>query len=95
MEYLDFGDILLEELEVFLGTLFCGDLKKLATKLERIVLSVGQDICRQVTNCKWKLPKHVLLVMTLRLVSIFASTCYDFYFFQASVSEQRACHTAE
>ena len=32
----------------------------------RILFSVGQDICRGVTNGEWKLPKHILLCVTLR-----------------------------
>ena len=31
----------------------------------RIINSIGQDICRAVTNGRWKLPKHVSLGMTL------------------------------
>ena len=30
------------------------------------VSSTGQDICRVVTNGDWKLPKHILLSMTVR-----------------------------
>ena len=29
-------------------------------------LSIGQDICRAATCGEWKLPKHILLSMTLR-----------------------------
>ena len=32
----------------------------------RIVQSIGQDICRAVTNGEWKLPKHILLSTTVR-----------------------------
>jgi len=35
-------------------------------KVCRLVNSIGQDILRAVTRGKWKLPKHVLLGMTLR-----------------------------
>lgn len=31
-----------------------------------LVNSIGQDICRVVTQGKWNLPKHVILGMTLR-----------------------------
>lgn len=33
---------------------------------ERLIHSIGQDICRAATNGSWKLPKHILLCMTLR-----------------------------
>ena len=36
------------------------------TKVNRLVLSLAQDSCRAVTNGLWKLPKHILLCMTLR-----------------------------
>ena len=32
----------------------------------RIVLSIGQGICRAVTNGEWKFPKHILLAETVR-----------------------------
>ncbi len=35
-------------------------------------MSIGQDICRAVTNGEWKLPKHILLCATLR--HLFRST---------------------
>ena len=35
-------------------------------KIDRLILSVGQDICRAATNGMWSLPKHILLCMTLR-----------------------------
>lgn len=31
-----------------------------------LVLSIGQDLCRAVTNVEWKLPKHILLCATVR-----------------------------
>ena len=31
-----------------------------------MIYSVGQDICRAVTNGEWKLPKHVLICLTIR-----------------------------
>ena len=33
---------------------------------ERLVLSIGQDLCCAVTKAEWKLPKHILLCMTIR-----------------------------
>ena len=49
--------------------MFTGDTKadvKKDAKLNRLVLSIGQDICRAATKGKWALPKHILLCMTLR-----------------------------
>ena len=31
----------------------------------RTINSIGQDICRAVTNGRWKLPKHISLAMAL------------------------------
>ena len=35
-------------------------------KTERLVYSIGQDLCRAVTDGEWKLPKHILLCATVR-----------------------------
>lgn len=35
-------------------------------KMKRLVFSIGQDLCRAVSEGKWKLPKHVLLCVTVR-----------------------------
>ena len=35
-------------------------------KTQRLVYSIGQDICRAVTNDQWKLHKHVLICITMR-----------------------------
>ena len=35
-------------------------------KVQRLILSIGQDLCRAATDGKWKMSKHVLLGMTLR-----------------------------
>ena len=56
-----------EDLEKLLLFLITG--KQAATvslKNSRLVESIGQDLCRAVTNGHWKLPKHILLCMTLR-----------------------------
>ena len=37
-----------------------------SSRIQRLVLSLGQDLCRAVTRGQWMLPKHVLLCMTLR-----------------------------
>ena len=33
--------------------------------VKRIILSIGQDICRGISNGKWKLHKHILLESTI------------------------------
>ncbi|CAJ1066364.1 hypothetical protein KUCAC02_020132%2C partial [Xyrichtys novacula] len=35
-------------------------------KLKRLVFSIGQDLCRAVSEGKWKSPKHILLCETVR-----------------------------
>ena len=35
-------------------------------KVNRLVRSLGEDLCRATTKGQWKLPKHILLCMTLR-----------------------------
>ena len=40
-----------------------------SNRLERIVSSLSQDICYKVTRDQWKLPKHLLLGMTVRHIS--------------------------
>ena len=53
-------------LQRFLKMVLSGSGVNKYMKLNRIVHSVGQDICRAVTNDRWKIPKHILLCMTLR-----------------------------
>ena len=50
----------------FLSVLLTGKTNGLSKKHKRLISSFGQDICRAVTNAEWKLPKHILLCMTLR-----------------------------
>ena len=51
----------------FLNELITGrPAPELNKKQERLVNSIGQDICRAATNGKWKLPKHILMAMSLR-----------------------------
>ena len=38
----------------------------MSEKMKLLVNSIGQDICQAVSGGKWKLPKHVLLCMTVR-----------------------------
>lgn len=37
-----------------------------SNRTNRLVQSTGQDLCRALTHGKWKLPKHILLCMTLQ-----------------------------
>ena len=63
----DQDDILSSDLKKFLTILITGHESDSNTaKVNRLVLSLGQDVCRSVTNGLWKLPKHILLCMTLR-----------------------------
>ena len=70
-EYLkSHADIAPQYLKNFLKIVFTGketyDEQKDNSRLNRFILSVGQDICRAATNGLWSLPKHILLCMTLR-----------------------------
>ena len=54
-------------LEYFLTLLLCGKVDATVTcKTKRLANSYGQDICNALTNGKVKMPKHLLLGMTLR-----------------------------
>ena len=60
-------DVIPDELNSFLKyVFFSGKLDKTSTQTDRLVNSVGQDMCRAVTNGEWKLPKHILIAMTIR-----------------------------
>jgi hypothetical protein len=62
-------DVLLPEYLVrFLNLLLAGtpDVAETNEKSRRLVLSIGQDLCRAVTNGEWKLPKHILMCTTIR-----------------------------
>jgi len=39
---------------------------EMSAKMKRLVFSIGQDLCRAVSDGKWKLPKHILLCVTVR-----------------------------
>ncbi len=39
---------------------------EISEKVKRLVHSLGQDLCRAVSDGKWKLPKHTLFCMTIR-----------------------------
>ena len=63
----DQDDILPPDLKKFLTILMTGHESDSNTaKVNRLVLSLGQGVCRSVTNGLWKLPKHILLCITLR-----------------------------
>ena len=69
----------LEDLEIKSDKLLPGELVRFLTlitagtpeirgkheKVQRLVLSIGQDLCRAVTYGEWKLPKHNLLCNTI------------------------------
>lgn len=59
------ADIVPNQLQKFLTYIISGD-ENPSRRVVRLVNSIGQDICRAVTNGRWKLPKHVLVGMTLR-----------------------------
>jgi hypothetical protein len=59
----DKGVVIPEQLEKLLRALF---MNVNSTKVDRLVCSLGQDLCRTVTNGHWKLPKHIILGMSLR-----------------------------
>ncbi|KAL5014823.1 hypothetical protein ScPMuIL_000962 [Solemya velum] len=59
-------NVLPPSLEKFLTCLLSGNRTRPEnSRLQRIVSSIGQDICRAATNGEWKLPKHVLICLTL------------------------------
>ena len=55
-----------DTLQRFLTFVACGQPTASSDHSERIIFSIGQDLCRAVTNAEWKLPKHILLCLTLR-----------------------------
>ena len=60
-------NLLPHEVVRFLGMVTAGTEDTESTeKTKRLVLSIGQDLCRAVTEGKWKLPKHALLCVTVR-----------------------------
>ena len=60
-------DPLPHHLREFLQVIVTGssDSASISERVERLVSSIGQDICRAATNGKWTLPKHILVSMTL------------------------------
>ena len=65
-DYFRENDVLPSDLKKFLGFLLADNVQKQSARVQRLVNSLGQDICRAVTRGQWKLPKHVLICMTLR-----------------------------
>ena len=65
---LDPDRLLPTELKRFLTLLISGlsTVEKKKERIERLVLSIGQDICRAATDGEFKMPKHILLCTTLR-----------------------------
>jgi hypothetical protein len=59
-------DVIPNMLKRFLSMVISAVPTAASDQTDRIVFSIGQDICRAVTNAEWKLPKHILLCMTLR-----------------------------
>ena len=61
-------DQLHKELLKFLNLVFLGPdtISEKCKKTRRLIYSISQDICRAVKNGEWKLPKHVLICLTIR-----------------------------
>jgi hypothetical protein len=56
-----------DELKRFLNLVLsgCGPQVETCEKTRRIVYSIGEDLCRAVTNGRWKLSKHMFLCTTV------------------------------
>ena len=54
------------QLEKFLSYVVTGKPTAVTSRAHRLVHSIGQDMCRAATNGEWKLPKHLLICMTMR-----------------------------
>ena len=55
-----------KQLKSFLTILLCGKESSVSTKVNHLVSSLDQDICKATTYGQWDQPKHILLGMTLR-----------------------------
>ena len=60
------SEVLPNQLMKFLSIVIDKQVISSSDQSNRLVMSIGQDICRAVTHGEWKLPKHILLCMTLR-----------------------------
>ena len=68
-----------KQLRSFLTILLCGKENSVSTKVNRLVSSLRQDICKATLYGQWDQPKHILLGMTLRhLNKLGHSTNYSF-----------------
>lgn len=54
-----------KELEELLCFIITGKKSAASVQFQRLIQSIGQDICRASTGGKWKLPKHITLSVTL------------------------------
>ena len=54
------------QLKKFLCLLMYESEQPPSPRAKRLIKSIGQDLCRSVTNGAWKLPKHILLCVSLR-----------------------------
>ena len=59
-------DVIPPQLEKFLSYVIVDKPTPHTSKAHRLVQLIGQDICRAATHGEWKLPKHVLICLTLR-----------------------------
>ena len=57
-----------EELQRFLSLEFSGKEPEMVQddRTKRFIYSIGQDVCRAVSQGRWKLAKHILICMTIR-----------------------------
>ena len=57
-----------EELERFLNLVFSGKepSMEICERTKRFIYSIGQDVCRAVSQGRWKLSKHILVCVTIR-----------------------------
>jgi len=63
---LDSADILPGSLYKLLCYIITGKENPATPRSQRLVQSIGQEICRAATNGSWKLPKHILMCISLR-----------------------------
>ena len=59
------SDLLPGNLQNFLNVVMAGKPEVTYERINRLVLSIGQDFFRSVTDGEWKLPKHILLCTTI------------------------------
>ena len=59
-------DVVPDALRKLLCCIITGTTSSMSPRRQRLVQSIGQDICRAATNGSWKLPKHIIMCMSLR-----------------------------